>query len=148
MATFGNPSHGREKSMNSTMHTSAVAPTSCGEPCRAGRSQPRCLIWHQSWTSCPNSAVVLEVGSGPGGITLDIAQRYPHLHVFGVDIDDASLKLAEDALQAAGIRNLQYKQGDAVNLSALASCPGFEFVVGGCDLVYTNAVGTLPSVQL
>jgi tRNA G46 methylase TrmB len=43
--------------------------------------------------SLPVSAVVLEVGCGPGGITLDIAKRYPHLEVFGVDIDEASIKV-------------------------------------------------------
>lgn len=41
----------------------------------------------------PASAVVLEVGSGPGGITLDIAKRYPGLRVFGVDIEEKSLKV-------------------------------------------------------
>lgn len=43
--------------------------------------------------SLPASAVVLEVGCGPGGITLDIARRYPHLEVFGVDIDEASIRV-------------------------------------------------------
>ena len=43
--------------------------------------------------SLPPSAVVLEVGCGPGGITLDIAKRYPHLQVFGVDIDEASIEV-------------------------------------------------------
>lgn len=43
------------------------------------------------------SAVVLEVGCGPGGITLDIAKRYPHLQVFGVDIDEASIKVRHGA---------------------------------------------------
>lgn len=33
------------------------------------------------------SAVVCEVGCGPGGITLDIAQRYPHLIVLGMCSD-------------------------------------------------------------
>jgi tRNA G46 methylase TrmB len=42
--------------------------------------------------SLPASAVVLEVGCGPGGITMDIAKCYPHLEVYGVDIDEASIK--------------------------------------------------------
>lgn len=47
--------------------------------------------------SLPASAVVLEVGCGPGGITLDIAKHYPHLEVFGVDIDEASIKVRHGA---------------------------------------------------
>lgn len=108
----------------------------------------------------PASAVVLEVGSGPGGITLDIAIRYPSLQVFGVDIDEKSLKvrrrhngklhgltmfcqLAQDALEAAGISNLKYARGDGLNLQALKSTPDFQIVDAGCDLVYTHAVSDL-----
>lgn len=41
----------------------------------------------------PEGAVVCEVGCGPGGITLDIAQRYPRLTVLGMDIDAKSIKV-------------------------------------------------------
>ena len=41
----------------------------------------------------PDAAVVCEVGCGPGGITLDIAQEYPHLTVLGMDIDAKSIKV-------------------------------------------------------
>ena len=40
---------------------------------------------------------MLEVGCGPGGITVDIAKRYPHLQVFGVDIDEASIEVRHGA---------------------------------------------------
>ena len=40
----------------------------------------------------PAGSVVCEVGCGPGGITLDIAQLYPELTVLGVDIDEESIK--------------------------------------------------------
>ena len=36
--------------------------------------------------------VILEVGCGPGGITLSIAEKYPDLKVLGVDIDEESIK--------------------------------------------------------
>ena len=42
----------------------------------------------------PAGAVVCEVGCGPGGITLDIAQQYPELTVLGMDIDDESIKVS------------------------------------------------------
>lgn len=38
--------------------------------------------------------VVLEVGCGAGGITLDIAQKYPDLKVLGMDIDERSIAVS------------------------------------------------------
>lgn len=38
--------------------------------------------------------VVLEVGCGAGGITLDIAQKYPQLLVLGMDIDEKSIAVS------------------------------------------------------
>ncbi|KAF2208193.1 hypothetical protein CERZMDRAFT_87921 [Cercospora zeae-maydis SCOH1-5] len=87
----------------------------------------------------PDGAVVCEVGCGPGGITLDIAQRYPRLTVLGMDIDAKSIKLAHDAASQAGVHNLYYSVGDALNLSELASEPNFEAIKGGCHLVYSHA---------
>lgn len=37
--------------------------------------------------------IVLEIGCGPGGITLSIAQQYPNLKVLGIDIDEESIKV-------------------------------------------------------
>ncbi|KAI5365372.1 putative Methyltransferase domain-containing protein [Septoria linicola] len=87
----------------------------------------------------PPSAVVCEVGCGPGGITLDIAQRYPHLTVLGIDIDTKSIEQAQDAATKADVTNLSYAAGDAVKLNEVASLPGFEALNSGCDLVYSHA---------
>ncbi|KAK4494920.1 hypothetical protein PRZ48_014276 [Zasmidium cellare] len=87
----------------------------------------------------PAGAIVLEVGCGPGGMTLDIAQRYPELLVLGIDIDKQSIKQAKEAATKAGTTNVRYSVGDAVELAESASEPGFEAINGGCDLVYTHA---------
>ena len=42
----------------------------------------------------PAGSVVCEVGCGPGGITLDIAQLYPHITVLGMDVDEESIKVS------------------------------------------------------
>lgn len=42
----------------------------------------------------PSGAIVLEVGCGPGGITLSIAQKYPQLLVLGMDVDKQSIKVS------------------------------------------------------
>jgi tRNA G46 methylase TrmB len=41
----------------------------------------------------PAGSVVCEVGCGAGGITLDIAQLYPHITVLGMDVDEESIKV-------------------------------------------------------
>ncbi|CAK1360419.1 uncharacterized protein RHO25_003724 [Cercospora beticola] len=87
----------------------------------------------------PEGAVVCEVGCGPGGITLDIAQRYPRLRVLGMDIDAKSIKLAQDAANQTGVQNLHYSVGDALKLSELAAQPNFEAIEGGCHLIYSHA---------
>lgn len=51
----------------------------------------------------PSGAFVLEVGCGPGGITLSIAQKYPQLQVLGIDIDRQSIKVRMSlVLECAG----------------------------------------------
>ncbi|KAF9733237.1 hypothetical protein PMIN07_006727 [Paraphaeosphaeria minitans] len=87
-----------------------------------------------------SGSVVCEVGCGPGGITLDIAQLYPHITVLGMDVDEESIKLAQEAKDKAGTTNVRYADGDACNLDKLITVEGFEALDGGCDLVYSHAV--------
>lgn len=47
----------------------------------------------------PAGSVVCEVGCGPGGITLDIAQLYPHITILGMDVDEESIKVIDTARQ-------------------------------------------------
>lgn len=39
-------------------------------------------------------AVVCDVGCGSGGITLDIANRYPRLTLLGVDMDEHAIEVS------------------------------------------------------
>ncbi|KAF1979723.1 S-adenosyl-L-methionine-dependent methyltransferase [Bimuria novae-zelandiae CBS 107.79] len=96
----------------------------------------------------PAGSVVCEVGCGPGGITLDIAQRYPQLTVLGMDIDEDSIKLAKAAAAKAGTTNVRYAHGDACALETLAAVGGFGALNGGCDIVYSHAAIMHTSDQL
>ena len=109
----------------------------------------------------PAGSVVCEVGCGPGGITLDIAQRYPELTVLGIDIDEESIKvsppiyrpsglftdtinqIAKETAKKAGTMNIRFTNGDACCLDKLAAAEGFEALAGGCDLVYSHAVSSM-----
>jgi SAM-dependent methyltransferase len=89
--------------------------------------------------SLPPNFIFLDVGCGPGSITLDIARRYPSCTVLGIDYPDA-LKKARQNAQESCLSNVRFAVGDGLDIAATASQPGFEVVMGGCDMVHTHQV--------
>ncbi|KOS22036.1 putative methyltransferase [Escovopsis weberi] len=87
--------------------------------------------------SLPPPFTFLDVGCGPASITIDIAQRYPSSTVMGVDRAEAIEEARENASKA-GVSNVRFAVGDALQLAAAADTPGFEAVRGGCDVVHTH----------
>ncbi|ORY61686.1 methyltransferase domain-containing protein [Pseudomassariella vexata] len=87
----------------------------------------------------PANFTLLDVGCGPGSITIDIARRYPSSTVLGVDSPDA-IETARSNAQEAGVHNVKFAVGDALELGKAAENPGFEVVKGGCDVVHTHQV--------
>jgi SAM-dependent methyltransferase len=56
---------------------------------------------------------VLDLGSGPGDVTFQVAQLVgPDGFVVGIDRDPAQLAAAERRLAASGLRNVAFRQGD------------------------------------
>ena len=60
---------------------------------------------------------VLDVGCGPGTITLDLARRVPGGRVVGIDQADAALAAARSAAEHAGVDNVSFEPGDAYDLA-------------------------------
>lgn len=99
-----------------------------------GSDQPRYTQGHEQATlashgqrTAANSAAyllselrsgmsVLDVGSGPGTITLDLADVVAPGLVVGVENASAPLKVAEDAARARGVANIRFQAGDALAL--------------------------------
>lgn len=52
-----------------------------------------------AWTDLSDAAVVLDVGSGCGVITLMLAQRYENLNLTGIDVDAAAV---DESVENAG----------------------------------------------
>jgi methylase of polypeptide subunit release factors len=46
---------------------------------------------------------ILDIGTGPGRLPVKIALRNPDLDVYGVDLSDAMIKIAEENAIKAGI---------------------------------------------
>ncbi|KIX08891.1 uncharacterized protein Z518_03548 [Rhinocladiella mackenziei CBS 650.93] len=59
---------------------------------------------------------ILDVGCGVGSITLDLARLVPQGQVIGIDISESDLVIAQDAADAQGIKNIDFKQVDAYKL--------------------------------
>lgn len=60
---------------------------------------------------------VLDVGCGPGGATLKLAQLLPCGEVWGVDITDEMLEIAQQRARAQRLQNVQFRKEDAMALS-------------------------------
>jgi SAM-dependent methyltransferase len=59
---------------------------------------------------------VLDVGCGPGTITVDFAQRVAPAHVVGLDRADEVLDTARAAARDAGVDNVEFAAGDIYSL--------------------------------
>ncbi|KAM0426615.1 hypothetical protein ACHAQK_012328 [Fusarium lateritium] len=89
-----------------------------------------------------NGFTLLDVGCGPGSITIDIARRFPSARVLGLDSDSDAISMARSNAESAGVANVLFEIGDGLNLAA-ASTPDSIFntilnVEGGFDVVHTH----------
>jgi 2-polyprenyl-3-methyl-5-hydroxy-6-metoxy-1,4-benzoquinol methylase len=80
------------------------------------------------WRTVANSAAylvdrlrpgmsVLDVGCGPGSLTIDLARHVAPGRVVGIDAAAGVLDEARAAAEAAGVANVEFHEGDAYNLA-------------------------------
>lgn len=95
-----------------------------------------------SWRTVANSAAylagelrtgdaVLDVGSGPGTITVDLARRVAPGRVVGVDASEDVVVRASALAADEGVRNVEFRTGDAYAL---------DFEDGVFDVVHAHQV--------
>ena len=58
-------------------------------------------------------ARVADIGCGYGSSTVLMAKQYPSSHFIGIDIHEPSLEAAREQAQAAGVENVEFRQGTA-----------------------------------
>jgi 2-polyprenyl-3-methyl-5-hydroxy-6-metoxy-1,4-benzoquinol methylase len=76
----------------------------------------------------PNNKI-LDVGCGPGSITLDFASLVPEGSVLGIDFSPDAISLAQSATTERSIQNCEFKIGDVMNL---------DFGDGEFDIVHCH----------
>jgi ubiquinone/menaquinone biosynthesis C-methylase UbiE len=67
-------------------------------------------------TYYPMGSEVLEAGCGVGAQTVTLARNSPHAHITSVDISESSISEARRKVEAAGMSNVTFKQGDIFSL--------------------------------
>lgn len=76
----------------------------------------------------PRSGWLLDIGTGPGGIPLKIAQRLPAMRVVGIDCSPNMIQAARRAAAAQGLSDrVRFFAGDANRLCFQEAC--FDFVL-------------------
>src|SRR5712691_12623895 len=67
-------------------------------------------------THYPEGSSVLEAGCGVGAQTLTLASNSPTAQITSIDVSEASLVAAREAVRAAGIKNVNLRQADIFRL--------------------------------
>lgn len=68
-------------------------------------------------TAYPAGSRVLEAGCGVGAQTLTLARHSPQAHITSVDISARSIAAAQSKIDAAGLTNVSFQQGDIFELT-------------------------------
>jgi ubiquinone/menaquinone biosynthesis C-methylase UbiE len=105
--------------------------TTAAESCvYASDHNPATLRTHQ-WRTAANSAAylipylepsmtILDVGCGPGTITVDLARYVPDGYIIGVEYVDKPLTVARQYAEEQRVTNVQFAIGDVLNLREYA----------------------------
>jgi ubiquinone/menaquinone biosynthesis C-methylase UbiE len=100
------------------------------------------VLRSHTWRTARNSAgfllphlksgdSVLDVGCGPGTITMDLAELVAPGHVVGIDRSSEVIERAREAAEARALSNLSFEIGDVYHL---------EFEDDSFDVVYAHQV--------
>jgi 2-polyprenyl-3-methyl-5-hydroxy-6-metoxy-1,4-benzoquinol methylase len=79
-----------------------------------------------------DSCQVLDVGCGPGTVSFNLAKKYPHIHVTGIDSSSSMIKQCTDIVEQEGLKNVSFKTMNADTIQFPNH--SFDFVV--CNLAF------------
>ncbi len=84
----------------------------------------------------PSDARILDIGAGPGWITIRLAQRHPGIRVTGIDLSDSFLSIANQNKVEAGVADqVAFQFGDARSMLEFDD-DSFDAVISNQSLHY------------
>ena len=66
--------------------------------------------------SLPEGAVMVDIGTGPGILPIDIAKKFPRSKIIGVDLSEKMIEIANKNKKAHQAENVEFKVMDANDL--------------------------------
>jgi SAM-dependent methyltransferase len=78
---------------------------------------------------------ILDAGCGSGVFSMEIAKRHPDARVVGIELDPGLVERANEMARAAGITNVEFRQGDVTRLDFDAQ---FDLVVSVDNLEHVE----------
>ncbi len=87
-------------------------------------------------------ARILEIGSGPGWISIEIARGLPQAELVGLELSPDMVRVAEANRAAAGVQNLRFVEGDAAHMTALGDA-SFDAVISNGSMHHWLDVGAV-----
>ncbi|GCE45810.1 ubiquinone/menaquinone biosynthesis C-methylase UbiE [Thermosporothrix hazakensis] len=82
---------------------------------------------------------VLDIACGPGEWALEVARRYPHCHVIGVDISSIMIAYANMCVQDEGLQHVEFYQKDVR--------PGLDYPDASFDVVHARLITSFLSAE-
>ena len=74
-------------------------------------------------------ARILEIGCASGGNLTPIAVAYPKAKLVGIDISSEQIEQANKRKEALGLKNVEFKQEDVLNLKASSKKDQFDYII-------------------
>ncbi|MCC5916818.1 MAG: class I SAM-dependent methyltransferase [Cryomorphaceae bacterium] len=86
---------------------------------------------------------MLEIGFGPGFDLMNFARILPETEVYGVDISGEMVRLAQDKIADAGLRNAKVAQGSVEDVSRIFPNQKFDLIY-----VFFGALNTVADLNI
>ncbi|MBX5458279.1 MAG: methyltransferase domain-containing protein [Thermogemmatispora sp.] len=105
--------------MTAPDNTYVIDPENAGELARL-MQQDRLLteamggLLPEEGINLPEAGRVLDLACGPGGWALELAFRFPHAHVMGVDINPQVVEYARAQAWSRGLENVHFQVGNVM----------------------------------
>lgn len=124
---MGHGGHGHQHEFSERFST----PEGVAEYARQSQKLPfrNAGLWSTLGRLAP-SGKWLDLGCGPGILTIELALRYPELHIVGIDSSEHMIGFARERVAEAGLADrVEFKIGDATDAGVLGAPESVDGII-------------------